>query len=112
MADSKSHFGYVYMLAKEKGGRLYIGVTPDLNKRINQLHEEIFSASFGKFSVEYPVKHLVYYECFNLISDASTRKKMLKNWRPDLLAELIETENPEWNDLFPAFSLLSKGQSD
>ncbi|MCC3860650.1 GIY-YIG nuclease family protein [Pseudemcibacter aquimaris] len=88
--------GFTYILASQKRGTLYIGVTNDLLKRIYQ-HREGHSDGFTR---EHNVKRLVYYECFDDISEAILREKKLKNWHRDWKISLIEENNPEWNDLY------------
>jgi len=87
---------YVYMLASRPYGTLYIGVTSDLIKRIWQ-HKE---ASIASFTKTHDVKHLVWYEIHTEIRAAITREKQLKRWNRDWKINLIQTNNPEWLDLF------------
>lgn len=88
--------GFTYILASQKRGTLYIGVTSDLVKRIYQ-HREGLSDGFTK---EHKVKRLVYYECYDEISEAILREKKLKNWHRDWKISLVEEHNPEWLDLY------------
>ena len=86
----------VYMLASRRNGTLYIGVTSDLAKRVWQ-HKEEFVDGFTK---EYGVKQLVWYEQHDNAESAITREKQLKKWNRAWKIELIESSNPDWNDLF------------
>ena len=87
---------YVYILASQKNGTLYTGVTSDLIKRIYEHKEEIY----GGFTAKYNVKLLVYYEVHEDISEAIMREKRIKKWRRAWKLELIEKENPDWEDLY------------
>ena len=88
--------GFVYILASEKNGTLYIGVTSDLVRRI---YEHKTDAASG-FTKRYGVKALVHFEQFEDISAAITREKQLKKWNRAWELRLIEEENPDWLDLF------------
>ena len=86
---------YVYMLASKKGGTLYIGVTNDLSRRVyeHQQREKGFTAKYGAI-------RLVWYEEHDDITAAIQREKSLKRWRRQWKVDLIESINPEWNDLY------------
>jgi putative endonuclease len=88
---------YVYILASKKKGTLYIGVTSDLPKRIYQHKNE----ETGGFSKRYGVKQLVYYEIYEDMENAITREKAMKFWKREWKIKLIESNNPDWQDLFP-----------
>jgi len=87
---------YVYMLAGERNGTLYVGVTSNLAQRIWQ-HKGNFADGFTK---SYGVKLLVWYELHDNADSAITREKQIKKWRRSWKVELIERGNPYWNDLF------------
>ena len=53
------------------------------------------------FSKRYRTKALVYYEPHSEIAEAIRREKQIKKWYRDWKVELIESMNPEWNDLYP-----------
>jgi putative endonuclease len=86
----------VYMLASERNGTIYIGVTSDLPKRIWQHKNDLVDG----FTKKYAVHCLVYYELHNDIASAITREKQLKKWNRAWKLELIEKQNPDWNDLW------------
>ncbi|WP_417459545.1 GIY-YIG nuclease family protein [Kordiimonas sp.] len=88
--------GFVYILASEKNGTLYIGVTSDLVRRI---YEHRTDAASG-FTKRYGVKMLVHFEQFKAMPAAITREKQLKKWNRAWKLWLIEEENPDWFDLF------------
>lgn len=86
---------YVYIMASKRNGTLYVGVTNDLIKRAYQ-HKNNLADGFTK---KYSVHSLVYYETTNDIKSALAREKQLKKWKRQWKLELIERDNPEWNDL-------------
>ncbi|MBY4895429.1 GIY-YIG nuclease family protein [Cupriavidus sp. AU9028] len=87
---------YVYMLASQRNGTLYTGVTSDLLKRVWQ-HKEGLADGFTK---QHGVKQLVWYEVHSSAEAAITREKQIKKWRRDWKVKLIEDGNPYWNDLY------------
>ena len=87
---------YTYILASQRNGTLYVGVTSDLIKRIYEHKNNIIKG----FTSKYNVKNLVYYEIFSDISEAIKREKEIKGWRRDRKIAIIEKDNPEWGDLY------------
>ena len=87
---------YVYILASKPNGTLYIGVTTDLIKRVYQHKNNILDG----FTHKYNVHKLVYYEKTTDIESAIRREKQLKKWRRIWKIELIEKNNPLWEDLY------------
>ena len=88
--------GWVYILACKRNGTLYTGVTADLAARMVQ-HRQ------GKgpgFAAKYGVALLVHAEPFERIDEAIAREKAIKKWRRAWKVKLIESENPDWNDLY------------
>ncbi len=89
---------WVYILASQPRGTLYIGVTNGLIKRV----EEHRAGVGSKFTAKYKVHRLVWYEAFNEIEDAIQREKTLKHYMRDWKINLIERDNPHWIDLYLA----------
>jgi putative endonuclease len=87
---------YVYILASERNGTLYIGVTSNLVKRVWQHREGVADG----FSKRYGVKRLVYFEVFEDMPEAIGREKAMKKWRRNWKIDAIEKDNPTWHDLF------------
>lgn len=87
---------YVYILASDKKGTLYIGVTNDLVRRIYE-HKNNLASSF---SSKYDIHSLVYYETTSDINSALLREKQMKKWKRQWKINLIEKMNPEWDDLY------------
>ncbi|WP_066719534.1 GIY-YIG nuclease family protein [Sphingomonas pituitosa] len=85
----------VYMLASQRHGTLYTGVTSDLMGRIHQ-HR---SGTVPGFTKRNNVKRLVWYEVGGDMAAAIKREKQLKEWKRDWKIVLIERENPFWEDL-------------
>ena len=94
----RDHNYFVYMLASQPQGTLYIGVTNDLRRRM----EEHRDGTGDAFTARYRVTQLVWYEHHHDISAAIQREKSLKRWRRDWKTNLIERDNPPWRDLYPA----------
>jgi putative endonuclease len=86
---------HVYFLASRKYGTLYIGITNDLAKRIEQ-HRQGFGSRFVR---QYRVFRLVYVETHESPTDAIQREKQLKKWNRDWKIRLIEQDNLDWQDL-------------
>ena len=84
---------YVYIMTNKPRGVLYIGVTNNIAKRTYELGQG------SKFTKRYHLKKLIYVEVFDYIEDAILREKKLKNWHRDWKLSLIESVNPQWNDL-------------
>jgi putative endonuclease len=87
----------VYILASRRNGTLYVGVTSDLIRRVWQ-HR---NGAVPGFTRRYGVHSLVWYELAESMETAIAREKELKNWRRRRKLVLIESENPNWRDLFP-----------
>lgn len=85
---------YVYILASESG-TLYVGVTSDLEGRMQQ-HK---SGEIKGFTQKYKVNRLLYYEEYDDIYDAIAREKEIKKWRREKKVNLIEQANPGRLDL-------------
>ena len=87
---------YIYILASQKNGTLYIGVTSDLKRRIYE-HKQGVAESFTR---KHNVKTLVYYETYPDAESGIKREKQLKEWKRSWKLELIEKDNSGWNDLY------------
>ena len=87
---------YVYILASQRNGTLYIDVTNNLSRRVYG-HKDGLAEGFTK---RYGVGKLVRFETFNDIHAAIPREKAIKHWSRSWKTGLIERENPEWDDLY------------
>ncbi len=91
------HCYWVYILASQPRGTLYIGVTNNILGRI-----ELHRAGKGSgFTSRYGVSMLVHFEEFASIEEAIQREKTLKRYLRDWKINLIEQSNPQWVDLYP-----------
>ncbi|MBX7483022.1 GIY-YIG nuclease family protein [Qipengyuania qiaonensis] len=89
----------VYILASQRNGTLYIGVTSDLVARIQQ-HR---SGAADGFTKKHGVKRLVWFEVHEEMEPAILREKRLKKWNRAWKLRLIEEANPQWRDLAEDF---------
>lgn len=87
---------YVYILANEKNGTLYIGVTDDMVRRIYEHKNNVIDG----FSKKYGVHDLVYFETHKDINEAILREKQMKKWKRYWKIKLINKSNPGWSDLY------------
>jgi putative endonuclease len=88
---------YVYIITNLDRTTLYIGVTNDLNVRLEQHRQN--RGNPKSFAGKYHCYLLVYYEHFSHIEHAIAREKELKKWRREKKDNLIATTNPEWTFL-------------
>ena len=89
--------GCIYIMMNKNKTTLYIGVTSDLLSRILEHKTHKYPTSFtSKYNLEY----CVYFEAFLTIEDAIGREKQIKRYRREKKNALIESTNPNWEDLF------------
>jgi putative endonuclease len=88
--------GYLYILANRRNGTLYVGVTADLVKRIEEHRQKLVEG----FTRKYEITHLVYFETFEEIREAIIRERQIKEWKRKWKTELIQSINPYWRDLY------------
>ena len=93
--DRERHGGWVYIMANRYRGTIYIGVTSDLPRRIVQ-HRE---GSGSDFCRRYGLSRLVWAEQGPEIESCIAHEKRLKRWRREWKFALIESANPNWDDL-------------
>ena len=87
---------FVYILSSKRNGTLYIGITNDLLRRVEEHKKDIIPG----FTQKYQVHNLVYFEETDDIGVAISREKQLKAWHRAWKIKLIESVNPEWRDLY------------
>jgi len=90
---------YVYCLTSRPGGPLYVGVTSDLVRRI----DEHRCGSVDGFTKRYGLKQLVYFESYEEVGLALQREKNIKHWPRAWKTRLIFDANPAWRDLYEDF---------
>ena len=88
----KSH---IYILTNKNNTVIYIGVTSNLLKRVYQHKTKVYKG----FTSKYNCDKLVYFEEFDSINEAIAREKQLKAGNRKRKEDLINLENPNWNDL-------------
>jgi len=88
----------VYIVTNRRYGTLYTGVTSELIGRIGQHREGRISG----FTHTWGLTRLVWYEPHESMIAAIAREKQVKRYRRDWKINLIEAENPYWEDLYPA----------
>ena len=86
--------GWVYMMADRYRGTIYTGVTSDIARRLWQ-HQR---RKGSKFVRKYDLLRLVYAEPYERIDEAIAREKAIKKWLREWKIELIEGDNPNWDD--------------
>jgi putative endonuclease len=84
----------VYILASPNGRALYVGVTTDLGRRLEE-HRRGMSIH----TATYNITKLVYIESHETAPDAIELEKQIKRWRREKKVALIDAANPEWLDL-------------
>lgn len=84
------------MMASQRNGTLYIGVTSNLIKRIWEHKTNVVEG----FTKKYGIHTLVWYESHEAMDSVIQREKTLKKWRRKWKIELIESSNPDWKDLY------------
>ena len=93
---------FTYILASDRSGTLYIGVTNDIVRRV---YEHKAGATPG-FTSKYGVNRLVYLEIFETAAAAIAREKRLKKYTRAWKIALIEHDNPEWRDLYDDVAMM------
>jgi putative endonuclease len=86
---------YVYITTDKNNNVLYTGVTNNLARRIYEHKHELIDG----FTKRYHVNKLVYYECCDYINNAIDREKAIKGLLRSKKIELIESNNPNWDEL-------------
>ena len=90
VCDPMADAVYIYFLAKKQRGDLFIGLTSNLPHSVEQIRQ--------KSGAQKPL--LVYYEEQASMEEAKERKETLMNWNAAWKAELVESQNPRWHDLY------------
>ena len=89
---------YVYIMASKPYGTLYIGVTSNLSRRVWEHRNHVVEG----FTDKHNVGRLVWFEVHSNAESAIKREKALKRYKRDWKIELIEHDNPHWEDMFDA----------
>ncbi|MBK8945872.1 MAG: GIY-YIG nuclease family protein [Ignavibacteriae bacterium] len=94
------HF-YVYILTNKNKTVLYTGITNNLQRRLFE-HKNNFVDGFTK---KYNIHYLIYFEIFKDSLNAIKREKQIKAGSRKKKIELIESINPNWEDLSERFNI-------
>jgi putative endonuclease len=86
---------FVYILASGRNGTLYVGVTNNVSRRMTE-HKNGLVPGFTR---QHGIDRLVYLEEHATALDARAREHSLKRWRRAWKIKLIESINPDWDDL-------------
>ncbi len=91
----KEHNYYIYILTTSNNKVMYVGITNNLQRRIYEHQNKLVDG----FTKKYNLDKLVYYENTTNVDSAIMREKEIKKWRIEKKDKLVETINPNWNDL-------------
>ncbi|MBO7509307.1 MAG: GIY-YIG nuclease family protein [Alphaproteobacteria bacterium] len=91
----KDHSFWVYILFDKRAGGTYIGVTNNLARRVFEHKKGLVPG----FAHNKGINKLGYFEYYKYVDNAIAREKNLKNWHRAWKYRLIETMNPNWEDL-------------
>ena len=90
---------FVYLLTNKTNGVLYTGITSDLERRLYEHRNQLVDG----FTKRYHLHKLVYYDCTTDVRSAIAREKQIKGWTREKKISLIESINPNWEDLSQNF---------
>ena len=82
-------------MTNKKNGTLYVGMTGNLEVRVHQHKEKLVDG----FTKTYGLTRLVYFEIHQYVNNAIKREKNIKAWKRQWKINLIEEDNPNWDDL-------------
>lgn len=80
----------VYLMASERNGTLYVGVTSNLVARVWQHRNHVVEG----FTDRYDIGMLVWYELHGTMESAILREKQIKKWNRAWKLRLIQEGNP------------------
>lgn len=95
---------FVYVLTNRSRKVMYIGMTNDLARRLDEHRHHVVPG----FTAKYRVKTLVYFEETSDVLAALEREKQIKKWRREKKDALVASMNPQWRDLGLDLSLRSR----
>jgi len=87
---------FVYLLSS-LSGTLYVGLTDNLWKRVQEHKDGVFDG----FTRKYKINRLMYFETYNIATTAADRERQIKKWRREKKTALFAKSNPQWRDLTP-----------
>ena len=89
---------YVYMMTNRYRNVLYTGVTNNLIRRVYEHRNHLLKDSF---TARYNITKLVYFEMTEDVRSAIEREKQIKSWNRARKDQLVESQNPTWDDQYP-----------
>src|SRR6266478_4434180 len=95
---------FVYLLASQPQGTLYVGVTSDLAQGVWQ-HK---SKAVPGFTSKYGVDRLAWFEAHELWESAIRREKQIKEWKRAWKIQLIKPDNPHWIDIYDTLTACAR----
>jgi putative endonuclease len=95
-----SNAWFVYILASQRNGTLYVGSTNDLISRVRQHRGHVFPS----FTKTCKVTCLMWFEVHETMVAARYRERQIKAWKRQWKIDLFKDINPTWDDLYPALS--------
>ncbi|MDQ1229550.1 GIY-YIG nuclease family protein [Sphingomonas sp. SORGH_AS_0879] len=93
--------GYVYIMASDRNGTIYLGVTSNLAQRVLQHREGVVDG----FTRKHRCHRLVWFEAHESIESARQRELRMKEWKRAWKLREIEGLNPDWDDLYDRIAL-------
>lgn len=87
-------------MSNNRNSVFYIGVTNNLERRINEHVKGIISG----FTKKYNLNKLIYFEEYPDAKSAIAREKQLKNWHRDWKINLVESINPNFENLIDKYN--------
>lgn len=94
---------HVYIITNKNNTVLYTGVTGNMARR---LEEHSSGANTSAFTRRYNINKLVFVEGSPDIEAALNYEKRIKSWSRKKKIDLIEKDNPNWDDLGKKFNLI------
>ena len=88
---------FVYILSNATNVAIYTGVTRDLVRRV---YEHKHHLDPDSFTSKYKIHKLVYFEQTDDVRSAIEREKQIKSWRRSKKNDLVNSVNPNWEDLY------------
>ena len=86
----------VYILTNKYNRVLYTGFTNELCRRVYEHKNKVVKS----FTSRYNVSKLVYYEIYADAESAMYRERQIKAGSRQRKLDLINTMNPNWDDLY------------
>jgi len=86
----------VYIMTNKPNGVLYVGVTDDIESRVQEHKNKLYKKSF---TAKFDCDKLVYLEEFDNGAEATIRERQMKKWNRQWKINLIEKMNPDWMDI-------------